>query len=169
LTGRIRLLVAAIFLAGFVGHLIAHQLFAFDDRAPRLLTITVAVIGLRWGSVAGGYFGALGGLLLALYAGEPPFPGTAGMAAAGWLAGGIPARFVIETYRGAALAIVTAALFELVLVSSIRGATPPNSLRVALWSAGWALVLGLLLYGLVRRWSAAPPISRLPKEILGKE
>jgi cell shape-determining protein MreD len=159
-----RILVAVIFLVGLVLHVVVHLWFGFSWRTPRLMTLTIAAIGLRWGSVAGGYLGALAGLILALLSGESPFAGTFALAAAGWLAGEIPSRFAIESPRAIRLAILATVLTELVVVCVARRILPPGDVNALIWAAGWAVVLGPILYKLVVRLSTPPPAQRLPTE-----
>ena len=161
---RPRLLVASILLVAMVVHIAAHSWVGFSYRTPRVVTLAIAVIGLRWGSVAGAFLGALSGLFLVLLTGEAPFVGTAALAAAGWVAGEIPTRFVVESYRTIGLAILAAALTELVLVCLMRGMMPPGGLNALIWMAGWAMIVGPSLYRLVVRLSTPPPVPRLPSE-----
>lgn len=161
---RPRLLIALILLTAMVLHIAGHNWVGFSDRAPRVVTLAVAVIALRWGSVAGAFLGALCGLTLALLSGEAPFAGTAALAVAGWLAGEIPTRFVVESHRAIGLAILVASLMELVLVCLMRRIMPPGGLDAVIWMAGWAIVVGPLLYRLVARLSTPPSVPRLPRE-----
>jgi len=162
--GTPRLLMAVIFLAGLVLHVIVHTSFGFSYRAPRLLSLTVAAIALRWGSVAGSYLGAFGGLILALLAGESPFAGTFALAAAGWVAGEIPSRFVVESHRAVGLAILASVLTELMIVCVVKWIVLPGGSNAVIWAAGWAVALGPFLYQLVVRLSTPPPAQRLPSE-----
>jgi hypothetical protein len=166
---RPRLIMTTFFVLGLLAHVAIQPVAGFSDRAPRVLTISVVVIGLHWGTIAGALAGALGGFILALFAGEPPFAATAAMAAAGGLAGEIPTRFVLETYRAIALAAMAAVVFEIVLVSLLRGILLPNILNLLIWAAGWAALLGVLLYWLAAWLSTAPTTPRLTDDMMGKE
>lgn len=162
--GRHHWLAAAIFGVGLILHVGVHACFGLSFRTPRLLTLTVAAIALRWGSVAGGYWGALGGLLLALLSGESPFAGTFALAATGWLAGEIPSRFALESRRAVALAIAAGVLTELLMVCIIRWMILPGGANALIWATGWAVVLGPFLYQMVVWLSTPPPAQRLPIE-----
>jgi len=158
-------LLAAFFVVGAIALQVAVQSLAGPTyRVPRLPTLAVAAIGLRWGSVAGGFWGGAAGLLLALISGEPPFAATAALAAAGWVAGELPGRFVIESRRAVAVAVMVASVVELALVGIIRGIVPPGGLKMVVWAAGWAVVLGPPVYRALVRFSTPPPAPRQPVE-----
>jgi hypothetical protein len=159
---RSRYVIVATLLIALILQIILHIWFPFSYRTPRLVTLAVAVIGLRWGSVAGAWLGALSGLVLALLAGEAPFAGTAALALAGLIAGEIPERFALESYRSVAVATMGVALAELAVVHLLKGFVPPGGLNAAIWTAGWAVVGGPLLYWLIGRLTTPPPEPRLP-------
>ena len=142
----------------------AVRVWLLLDGACALVTLAVAVIGLRWGSIAGAYLGALGGLVPALLTGEAPFAATAAMSLAGLIAGELPERFVIESHRAVAVAVMVVALAELIAVHLLKGLTPQGGTNAAVWAAGWAVVVGPLLHRLVVRLTTPPPAPRLPME-----
>jgi thiamine transporter ThiT len=156
--------MAAVFVAGLILHVVVHTCFGFSFRTPRLMTLTIAAISLRWGSVAGGYLGALGGLILALLSGESPFAGTASLAMAGWLAGELPSHFALESIRAIRLAVMATVLTELLVVCLIRWNVPPDPTNALIWASGWAVVLGPILYRSVLWLSTPPPAQRPPAE-----
>lgn len=155
-------LQALMVLAALVGDVVTQHWFGFSFRAPRFTTLAIAIIGLRWGSVEGAYWGAGSGLVLALYAGELPFAATAALAASGWLAGEIRGRVVIESYRAIGLALAAPALAEWALVSLFLWMVLPGGINGALWAIGWAIVVGPLFYRLVVRLSTPPPEPSMP-------
>ncbi len=157
-------LMTAVFVLAMALHCVVSTILPFDFRVPRLLPLAVAVIALRWGSIAGGCWGALGGLILALLSGEPPFAAATALTVSGWIAGEIPSRFPLESSAAIGLAIAVSMLLELALVFVFRGILPAESLRAAIWTTGWAMMVGPLLYGLVVHLSTAPPGQRLPTE-----
>jgi len=164
MSGIHRILAAAIFLAGLIFHVALHAWFGFSFRTPRLMTLTVVALALRWGSVTGGYLGGLGGLILAILTGENPFAGTLAMAAAGWLAGEIPSHFAIESVRATRLAVMAGVLTELAMVCLTRWILLPGGTNALIWAAGWAVILGPVLYRIVVLASAPPPAPRMPSE-----
>jgi hypothetical protein len=159
-----RTLVFLLVAAGVGLHVAIQRFVDFDWRAPRVATLVIAVIGLRWGSVVGAYVGAAVGLILACFSGEPPFGATVAMAAVGLLAGEAPEHFVIESRRAVSVALLLAAEAELLVVCVLRGILPPGGLNVLIWTAGWAVVLGPLIYWLAKRLSTPPAVPRLPAE-----
>lgn len=160
---RERSTVVLLLVGGLVLQVIFHRLFELDFRAPRFATVAVIVIGLRWGSVAGAWLGALAGVLLALASGEPPFAGTAALALVGFFAGEAPRWVVLESYRAITVAAVLGAVIEIGAISLLRGFIPPGGLRAAIWAAGWTVAFVPLLYWLIDRASAeSPDSSRLP-------
>jgi hypothetical protein len=159
------LLIVLIFLTAMVLHVAAHALFGFSYRTPRFVTLAVVTIGLRWGSIAGGYLGALSGLLLALLSGEAPFAGTTALALAGWFAGEIPSRFVLESHRAVGLAIAASGLIELLLVCLIRWVLPPGGLNAVIWIMGWGVIVSPFFYRFIVWLSTPPPPQRLSAEL----
>ncbi|MBM3335380.1 hypothetical protein FJY63_12025 [Candidatus Sumerlaeota bacterium] len=157
-------LMGLIFALGLIAQVVACALPGFIFWAPRTTTLSVIAIGLRWGAIAGAYYGALGGLILALLSAEAPFAPAAAMATAGWLAGEIPLRFVLESRRAIALATLACALLEIAMVSLLRGMTLSRAISAAVCACAWAVVLGPLIYRLAVRLSTAPPSQRLPTE-----
>jgi hypothetical protein len=157
-------LQALIILVALMLDVSSQIWLGFSFRAPRFTALAIAVVGLRWGSIAGGYWGAGAGLILALHSGDLPFAPTAALAAAGWLAGELPGRFVFESFRSIGLAIAAVALTEVGLVCLLRWTTPPGGIVVPVWTLGWAVILGPLLYRLVVRLSTPPPPPHLPVE-----
>jgi hypothetical protein len=85
------------------------------------------------------------------------------------LAGEIPARFVLETYRSIALSAATACLLEVLLVSLMRGVVPPHLPHLVVWTAGWAAALGMFFYWLAARLSMPPPAPRIANGDAEKE
>jgi len=161
---RPRLLILVIFVVGLILHLVVQRWFALSYRMPRILTLTAVTIGLRWGSVAGGFLGGVGGLILALFSGEPPFAGTAAMAAAGWVAGEIPSRFALESHKVIGLSVAFCSWLELALVFLMRAILPADSLNALIWVTGWSVIFGPPLYWLAVWLSTPPPTQRLPTE-----
>lgn len=158
------LLQTLIVLAGLVLDVSTSLLFGFNFRAPRFTALAIAVLGLRWGSIAGGYWGAGAGLMLALYSGDRPFAPTVALAAAGWLAGELPGRVVIESYRAIGLAVAVVTLTEMTLLCLFRWLLPFGGINAPIWIIGWAVILGPSLYRFVVRISTPPPPPHLPGE-----